>query len=217
MKFITKSGNEPPKIVDDNGNELGYQQGGDYVFNDKFGSRLGWINGLNYIYDTSGNRLGWIDGMNCIINTYNNKVGEIRSDGFYDNYGSRIDTIEEFFSLFGKPESDNIPNTTSSYSPASSNDNPGILGLLVAGIVFLIGCIWKLCAKGLGGKIGLGVGVISGIIAGIADKKIGTFVSFIIILPILLGIAGIVIEGIVRLIILIIRGIASLFSHKKDS
>ena len=112
MKFIAKSGNEPPKIVDDNGNELGYQQGGDYVFNDKFGSRLGWINGLNYIYDTFGNRLGWIDGMNCIINTYNNKVGEIRPDGFYDNYGSRIDTIEALFSLLGKPKSDNTPRTT---------------------------------------------------------------------------------------------------------
>ena len=209
MKFIAKNGNEPPKIVDDNGNELGHQQGGDYVFNDKFGSRLGWINGLNYVYDTSGNRLGWIDGMNCIINTYNNKVGEIRSDGFYDNYGSRIDTIEEFFSLFGKSESDSIP-----YATSSSNDSPGILGWLVAGIVFLVGSIFKFCAKSLGGKIGLGVGVISGIIAGIANKSIGTLVSLVIIMPILLGIAGMIIEGIVRLIILIIKGIASLFGHK---
>ena len=80
---------------------------------------------------------------------------------------------------------------------------------------FLIGSVFKFCAKSLGGKIGLGVGVISGIIAGIANKSIGTLVSLVIIMPILLGIAGMIIEGIVRLVILIIKGIASLLGINK--
>jgi hypothetical protein len=64
------------RIVDSYGNEVGCQMGSDYVINDKYGSRLGWINGIN-----------------DIVNTYGSKVGEVRRDGVYDKYGSRIGDI----------------------------------------------------------------------------------------------------------------------------
>ncbi|MDR0908317.1 MAG: hypothetical protein LBM77_00995 [Spirochaetaceae bacterium] len=72
------------KIVDSYGNELGYQDGSEYV-----------------IMDRSGSRLGWINGINDIINTYGTKVGELRSNGIYDMYGSRIGDVngDNIFSL----------------------------------------------------------------------------------------------------------------------
>jgi len=93
------------KIVDSYGNELGYQQGDDYV-----------------IKDRSGNRLGWINALNDIINTYGTKVGELRSDGVYDVYGSRI----------GDVDGDNIISLLiaslrrrPSYTPSHSSDSDG--------------------------------------------------------------------------------------------
>jgi hypothetical protein len=73
------------KIVDDYGNELGYQEGSEYVIQNRCG----------------GSRLGWINGINDIINNYGTKVGELRSNGIYDVYGSRVGDIngDNIFSL----------------------------------------------------------------------------------------------------------------------
>jgi hypothetical protein len=37
------------RIVDSYGNEMGYQRGSEYVINDKYGSRIGDVNGDNII------------------------------------------------------------------------------------------------------------------------------------------------------------------------
>ena len=73
------------KIVDSYGNEMGYQRGGEYVINDKFGSQLGYVNPLN-----------------DVINKFGSKVGEIRSNGVFDKYGSRIGDVngDNIFALF---------------------------------------------------------------------------------------------------------------------
>jgi hypothetical protein len=45
------------------------------------------------IKDRYGSQLGYIDGLNSIKNNYGSKVGEIRSNGVFDSYGSRIGDV----------------------------------------------------------------------------------------------------------------------------
>jgi len=100
------------KIVDSYGNELGYQQGSEYVINDK-----------------SGNRLGWINGLNDIINTYGTKVGELRSNGVFDVYGSRVGEVngDNILSLL-------LPKKIQDRDDRSS-DGGGVLGVVLYGFI----------------------------------------------------------------------------------
>jgi uncharacterized membrane protein YhaH (DUF805 family) len=109
------------KIVDSYGNEMGYQDGSDYV-----------------IKDSSGSRLGWINSLNDIINTYGTKVGEIRSNGVFNVYGSRVGDVngDNIISLLVTQE-EPIPHSGGS---SSSSEEGGCLAFIIG--VILLG-LWK--------------------------------------------------------------------------
>lgn len=172
------------KIVDEYGNEIGCQSGSDYVINDKF-----------------GNRLGWIDGMNNVFDTYGNKVGEIRDDGVYDTYGSRIGDVTGYaiLSLF-------VKHTEQKIYTNATEEPIGCLGW----IVYIFLRIWEFILSSLGGKIGVGLGIVLGVVIGIQGKSVSQGISHVLIFGISLGVVGLIMEGIIRLIIFIGRFIAHL-------
>ncbi|MBD5447399.1 MAG: hypothetical protein HDR32_06590 [Treponema sp.] len=172
------------KIVDEYGNEIGYQSGSDYVINDKFGSRLGWI-----------------DEMNSVFDTYGNKVGEIHDDGVYDKYGNHIGDVTGYavLSLLVKHAEQKIYTNT-------TEEPVGLLGW----IVYIFLSIWQFILSSLGGKIGVGLGIVLGVVIGIQGKSVSQGISHALIFGISLGVVGLIMEGIIRLIIFIGRFIAHL-------
>lgn len=198
MKIVDENSNETKqwsktaKIVDDYGNEAGHWQGSEYIIN-----------------DSSGNRLGWIDDANCVIDTYNNKLGEIRRDGIYNNYGSRVGNVEgdALASLLNNhseqrsgDKSYNIFRNSYKFARKKSNSFIGVV----------LGTIWAICFSCWGGRIGVALSAIIGIITiinrntdivnGILVFGVGAFFA---------GLIGAAFEGIIRLIIKFVSWISN--------
>lgn len=194
------------KILNEYGNEIGYKRASDTEY---------------VIKDNYNDMLGYIDGANCIFDKYGDKLGEIRDSGVWDKYGDRIGDIkgDVLISLFASAAPQPIYNDD--YTPptiTSSNDSEclGILGWLI----LIIGEVFTFCLHSLGGKIGLGTGAVLGVIISIGNKNLGQGIVFTFLGALIIGIAGLIIEGIVRLIILIIKGIIriiELIKNKKET
>jgi len=198
------------KIVDSSGNELGYQQGSDYVINNRSGVRLGWINALN-----------------DIIDTYGTKVGEIRSNGVFNVYGSRVGDVtgDNIIGLLTSDTQDPPP-------PPRSEDR----GFLASIFFFFVSFFRK---RSFAGKIGAIVGFVAMVAISFAEQPgnalffgpiglflgagIGTFIGFFYrklsrtgrfgaligagVLGISLGVMGLVGTNVSTTIIFIIVGI----------
>jgi len=161
------------KIVDSYGNELGYQQGDQYVINNKSGDRLGWINGLN-----------------DIINNYGTKVGELRNDGVFDVYGNRVGEVNGniIISLLeAKEEKQN---------PSAPTEKPGLF-VRIIGLVFRL---IRFLLSSWGGRIGVLIGIVLAIRYFATAEDPGSAAQGLILMVIMLGLVGKGIDGIISLV-----------------
>jgi len=158
------------KIVDSYGNELGYQQGDQYVINNKSGDRLGWINGLN-----------------DIINNYGTKVGEIRSNGVFDIYGNQV----------GEVNGNNIISLLEEkHNPPAPTEKPGLF-IRFLSLVFRL---FRFILSSWGGRIGVIIGVVFAIIYFATAEDPGSAAQGLILMVIMLGLVGKGIDGIINLV-----------------